>query len=225
MLVRCSLPRTVLSVYAISVKRTIAFCRRSGTTGTFTSVSMSTTSSLSYSKSFQVLQIPCLSDNYGYLLHSRLTFETAAIDTPDARSYQKELKKRGWKLTHILNTHHHHDHTGGNLELKTNGVIVFGPASENIPGLDVGLDGGEEIEFGNRKVQIIDVGGHTKGHIAYYFPIDAKVFVGDSLFALGCGRMFEGTYEQNWSSLQRLRMLPDDTEVYWYVSKICCSAQ
>jgi hydroxyacylglutathione hydrolase len=167
--------------------------------------------------SFQVVQIPCLSDNYGYLLHNSVTGETAAVDTPDAKPYQKELAKRGWKLTHILNTHHHLDHTGGNMELKVDGVKVYGPAVESIPGRDIGLQGGDEIEFGSSVAKIIDVGGHTKGHIAYYFPSDAKVFVGDSLFALGCGRMFEGTQEQNWASLKRLRDLPDNTEVYWYV--------
>jgi hydroxyacylglutathione hydrolase len=167
--------------------------------------------------SFEVVQIPCLSDNYGYLIHNPVTGETAAIDTPDAEPYQRELQQRGWTLTHILNTHHHHDHTGGNMALKTKGVRIYGPASEQIPGRDVALQGGDEIEFGSAKAQILDVGGHTKGHIAYYFPDDAKVFVGDSLFALGCGRMFEGTPEQFWASLLRLRQLPDETHVYWYV--------
>ena len=169
----------------------------------------------SLSCSFEVVQIPCLSDNYGYLLHNSITGETAAIDTPDAKPYRNELVKRGWKLTHILNTHHHYDHTGGNLDLKTDGVKVYGPATESIPGRDIGLKGGDEIKFGSSVAKIIDVGGHTKGHIAYYFPSDGIVFVGDSLFALGCGRMFEGTPEQNWASLKRLRELPDNTEVYW----------
>jgi hydroxyacylglutathione hydrolase len=207
--------RTVLGayVYACSVKSAVTFTfSRSILT---TAACRGMASSSSAVSSFQVVQIPCLSDNYGYLLHNSVTGETAAIDTPDAKPYQNELLKRGWKLTHILNTHHHHDHTGGNLELKTDSVKVYGPAAENIPGRDIGLKGGDEIEFGSSVAKIIDVGGHTKGHIAYYFPSDAKVFVGDSLFALGCGRMFEGTPEQNWASLKRLRDLPDDTEVYW----------
>ena len=138
--------------------------------------------------SLTVAQIPCLSDNYGYLVHDEVTGQTAAIDTPEAGPYQHELKKRGWTLTHIFNTHHHWDHTGANMELKSlGGVKIVGPATENIPGIDEKVKGGDEIEFGSTKAKIIDVGGHTKGHIAYYFEDDAKVFVGDSLFALvGC---------------------------------------
>lgn len=212
--------RTVLEAYvfAWSVKTASAF-----TVSGLRSAAGQGMSSSSSACSFQVVQIPCLSDNYGYLLHNNMTGETAAIDTPDSTPYQVELVKRGWKLTHILNTHHHHDHTGGNLALKTDGVKIYGPVSEKIPGRDIGLKGGDEIEFGSSLAKIIDVGGHTKGHIAYYFPSEAKVFVGDSLFALGCGRMFEGTPEQNWASLQRLRDLPDDTEVYWYVREFASS--
>jgi hydroxyacylglutathione hydrolase len=171
----------------------------------------------SSNNALEVVQIPCLRDNYGYLLHHPATGETAAMDTPDAGPYQTELQRRGWTLTHIFNTHHHHDHTGGNMALKTSTrVRVYGPATELIPGRDVALQGGDQIAFGTARVQILNVGGHTKGHIAYYFPDDDKVFVGDSLFALGCGRMFEGTPEQFWDSLQRLRQLPDATLVYWY---------
>lgn len=168
----------------------------------------------------QVAQFPCLSDNYGYLLHDPSTGATAAIDTPDAASYQAELARRGWTLTHILNTHHHWDHTGGNKELKKMGsVVVVGPANEQtkIPGIDEAVKEGDTVKVGSFSAQVIDVGGHTKGHIAYYFADQRKVFVGDSLFALGCGRMFEGTPEQFWTSLKKLRDLPDDTEVYWYV--------
>lgn len=169
--------------------------------------------------SLTVAQIPCLSDNYGYLIHDPETGHTAAVDTPDAAAYEKELKERGWKLTHIFNTHHHWDHTGGNEELKKNNdqVTILGPSNESIPARDLGLSGGDQItSFGSDKteIQIIDVGGHTSGHIAYYFPKDRLVFCGDSLFALGCGRMFEGTSSQFWDSLKRLRSLPDDTVVY-----------
>ena len=210
-------PHSVLGAYAC------AYSFKSAVTGAaIRSVTTTTGQGMASSpaNSFQVVQIPCLSDNYGYLLHNSATGETAAIDTPDAKPYQNELLKRGWKLTHILNTHHHHDHTGGNLDLKLDGVKVYGPAAETIPGRDFGLKGGDEIEFGTSVAKIIDVGGHTKGHIAYYFPFDAKVFVGDSLFALGCGRMFEGTQDQNWASLKRLRDLPDNTEVFWYVNEV-----
>mmetsp|Transcript_7643 Transcript_7643/g.9739 ORF Transcript_7643/g.9739 Transcript_7643/m.9739 type:complete len:268 (-) Transcript_7643:113-916(-) len=162
---------------------------------------------------FTVAQLPCLDDNYGYLIHDPKTGDTAAVDTPDASVYEKELTNRGWKLSHIFNTHHHWDHTGGNLELKKDGVKIYGP-SENIPGCDVPLNGGDVIDFGNKQATIIDVGGHTKGHIAYHFPTEHTVFVGDSLFALGCGKMFEGTPSQFWASLKRLRELPDETIVY-----------
>ena len=101
------------------------------------------------------------------------------------------------------------------MELKTSGVQVYGPATETIPGMDQPLKGDDAFVFGGSNVHVIDVGGHTKGHIAYYFPDEKKVFVGDSLFALGCGKMFEGTPDQFWDSLKRLRDLPDDTIVYW----------
>lgn len=117
----------------------------------------------------------------------------------------------------LRTTGSHWDHTGGNVELKTPGVVVVGPADEKgkIPGIDVAVKGGDVVDFGSTKAQILSVGGHTKGHIAYYFPSESKVFVGDALFAMGCGRMFEGTAAQFWESLLRLRALPDDTLVYW----------
>jgi hydroxyacylglutathione hydrolase len=184
--------------------------------GNTNQMSSSTSGLSSPSCSFAVVQFPCLNDNYGYLIHHESTGLTAAIDVPDATRYEQELAKRKWTLTHIFNTHHHRDHTGGNLGLKKEGVVIYGPQSEQIPGRDVGLKGGDEVAFGSTKARILDVGGHTKGHIAYYFASDSVVFVGDSLFALGCGRMFEGTPEQFWKTLQGLRSLPDDTMVYWY---------
>jgi hydroxyacylglutathione hydrolase len=164
-----------------------------------------------------VAQFVCLSNNYGYLLHDPATGHTAAVDTPCGKTYKEELERRGWKLTHILNTHHHYDHTDGNLELKDEGVTVIGPIDEKakIPGIDIAVGGGDTVEFGNYNVQVINVGGHTKGHIAFYFPDQSKAFVGDSLFSLGCGKMFEGNPIQFWSSLERLRALPDDTLIYW----------
>jgi hydroxyacylglutathione hydrolase len=171
---------------------------------------------MSCARFFQVVQFPCLSDNYGYLIHSPTTGETAAIDTPDAATYERELSKQGWKLTHILNTHHHWDHAGGNEELKNTGVQIIGPVKEKnkIPGIDVAVGGGDVFSLGGTEVQVLDVGGHTRGHVAFYFPNDKIVFVGDALFVLGCGKMFEGTPQQFWSSLKRLRELPDDTVVY-----------
>ena len=167
-----------------------------------------------------VEQFPCLSDNYGYLIHDPSTGCTAAIDTPDANAYQEVLQSKQWKLTHIFNTHHHHDHTGGNGQLKETykDVQVYGPSSERIPGRDVGLSGGDSVEFGNLQADVLDVGGHTKGHIAYYFPPvegdePGELFCGDTLFAGGCGRLFENTPTQMVDSLSKLRQLPDNTRV------------
>ena len=174
------------------------------------------TTATSSTNKLAVAQFPCLDDNYGYLLHDPSTGETCAIDTPCAKAYKKELKQRGWKLTHIFNTHHHYDHQGGNLELKTEGVKIIGPKNEKveIQGIDTAVCGGDVFEFGNFKGSVLDAGGHTHGHIALYFPDQSAVFVGDCLFPLGCGRMFEGNPTQFWSSLERLRNLPDDTYVY-----------
>ena len=169
------------------------------------------------SSTFELAQFQCLSDNYGYLLHDATTGYTAAVDTPSATNYKRELTNRGWKLTHIFNTHHHFDHTGGNLELKTDGVVIYGPKNEKerIPGIDKAVGGGDILQFGPYQVHVIDVGGHTKGHIAYYIPELKSAWVGDSLFAIGCGKMSEGTPDQNWASLLRIRNLPDDTLIYW----------
>lgn len=176
------------------------------------------TTKMSETSTLTIAQFPCLNDNYGYLLHCEQTGQTAAFDTPEAKPYQEQLDKRGWKLTHIFNTHHHVDHTGGNAELKKDGVKVVGPDGEKskIPGIDQAVKGGDTVVFGADKVaKVLFVGGHTLGHIAYYFPDQKIVFVGDSLFALGCGRMFEGDPDMFWKSLSTLRDLPDDTVVYW----------
>lgn len=164
-----------------------------------------------------VHQFPCLSDNYGYLLHDPETGATAAIDTPEVTPILNALEEKGWTLTHILNTHHHFDHAGGNLELKEKtGCTIIGPKGEaqRIPGIDIALGDGDTCPFGSREAKVLEVGGHTLGHIAYYFPQDGIAFVGDALFALGCGRIFEGTAEQMWTSLQKLMGLPDETVVY-----------
>ena len=203
---------------------------RSATARAMSGTSTTTTTSCASSSSpppasLEVVQFPCLDDNYGYLLHDAATGQTAAIDTPCAATIEKELVKRGWRLTHVLNTHHHHDHVGGNLDLKTTKgqadgekqVTIVGPANERekIPGIDVAVTEGDAVPFGSTSAQVMDVGGHTLGHIAYYFPEAQKLFCGDALFALGCGRMFEGTPRQFWKSLKNLRDLPDETDVYW----------
>lgn len=165
----------------------------------------------------QVALVPCLGDNYAPLLHDKSTGATATVDTPDAGPILAALEARGWSLTHVLNTHHHYDHTGGNEELKRRtGCQIIGPANEadRIPGLDVAVADGDRISVGSFEAKVLDVGGHTAGHIAYHFPGQSAAFVGDALFVLGCGRIFEGTPAQMWGSLQKIRDLPDDTVVY-----------
>jgi hydroxyacylglutathione hydrolase len=163
-----------------------------------------------------VHQFPCLDDNYGFLIRDDATGEAATIDTPDAKAILAELKTLGWTLTTILNTHWHADHAGGNAEIQAaTGATIIGPAEvEKIAPVDREVTGGETVTLGQTSFQVIETGGHTLGHIAYFDAADKVAFVGDTLFALGCGRMFEGTPQQMWSSLQRLAALPDDTAVY-----------
>ncbi len=167
--------------------------------------------------SLQIHQIPVLSDNYVYLIRDPQTEATAAVDPAVARPVLKTLDRLGWKLTHIFSTHHHSDHVGGNLELKraTGCTVVGNRADANrIPGLDVGVAECDEVALGEQKARVFEVYGHTVGHIAYWFEESSALFCGDTLFALGCGRLFEGTAAQMWSSLRKLRDLPDDTRVY-----------
>ena len=163
----------------------------------------------------EIHQFPCLADNYGFLIHAGQ--QTAAIDTPEVGPIVAALDAKGWRLTHILNTHHHPDHAGGNLALKQRtGCHIIGPSADRdrIPGIDEAVGEGDRFSFGGHAVQVFDVPGHTRGHIAYWFPDDGVAFVGDTLFALGCGRLFEGTPRQMWSSLQKLMVLPAETRVY-----------
>lgn len=165
----------------------------------------------------EVIQIPVLSDNYVYLAHEPETQQTAVIDPAVGGPVIDTLAAKGWTLTHILNTHHHADHTGANLELKQKtGCTIVGPKPDRdrIPGIDVEVSDGETYALGNAVAQVIDVPGHTRGHNAYWFKESDTLFCGDTLFALGCGRVFEGTHEQMWSSLGKLMDLPDATRVY-----------
>jgi|TARA_Y100000310_G_scaffold341149_1_gene439352 hydroxyacylglutathione hydrolase len=165
----------------------------------------------------QVNMFLCLSDNYGYLVHDSDSNVTAAIDTPQASEVNKALQATGWELTHILNTHHHLDHAGGNLELQDKwGCTIVGSSSDaaRIPGIQQQVSDGDSFDLGGHPVRVLDVSGHTQGHVAYYFENDAILFSGDALFALGCGRLFEGSAEQMWTSLQKVMALPDDTVVY-----------
>ncbi len=165
----------------------------------------------------QIHQFPCLSDNYGVLIHDADAGVTASIDAPEAAAVERALESTGWRLTHILTTHHHADHTGGHAELKQKtGCTIVGPRGEadKIPGIDVSVGEGDTYTFGNFVARVFETPGHTSGHIVYYFPDAQVVFVGDTLFALGCGRLLEGTAEQMWSSLKKLMQLPPETAVY-----------
>jgi hydroxyacylglutathione hydrolase len=164
-----------------------------------------------------VVQIPARKDNYAYLLREPRGGLVATIDTPEVAPLVRALEERGWKLDYIFNTHHHGDHVGGNRELINRyGCRVFGAAKDaaRIPGIQERLDAGSEFLFGEERVKVFGCDGHTIGHIAYWFPESKAVFVGDTIFSLGCGALFEGTARQMWESLERLRALPDDTLVY-----------
>ncbi|MFC4255467.1 hydroxyacylglutathione hydrolase [Croceibacterium xixiisoli] len=165
----------------------------------------------------QLHQFPCLSDNYGFLLHDPASGETVCIDTPDADAYLQEAAARGWTITQIWNTHWHKDHAGGNAAIKaaTNCRITASAIdAPKIDAVDCTVAHGDQVTIGTWQGDVIDVGGHTMGHVAFHLPDAGMAFVGDSLFALGCGRMFEGTPPQFWSSLSRLKALPPQTTVY-----------
>jgi len=166
--------------------------------------------------SLTVRQFPCLADNYGFLVRDETSGAVACVDTPDADAVLAELRAAGWGLDLILNTHWHPDHAGGNAAIKAaTGATIVGPAEvTRISPLDRTVAGGDVVDLGASRFEVIDTGGHTLGHITYFAPADHLAFVGDTLFALGCGRLFEGTAPQMWASLTRLAALPDDTRVY-----------
>jgi hydroxyacylglutathione hydrolase len=165
----------------------------------------------------QIHQFPCLQDNYAYLVHDPDSGLTATIDSPDAEAIGRALAERGWKLDYILNTHHHTDHAGGNLALKAStGCKVVGARADadRIPGLDILVSEGDSFMLGEHSARIIETPGHTRAHICYSFAADRVAFVGDTLFSMGCGRLFEGTPAQMWTSLQKIMQLPDETRIY-----------
>ena len=165
----------------------------------------------------EIHMFPCLADNYGYLLHDAGSGATATVDTPDAEEILRQLDAKGWRLTHVLNTHHHSDHAGGNLALKARtGCTIVGPRADaaRIPGIDVTVGEGDMVAIGAHRARVHDTPGHTRGHIVYHFAEARAAFVGDTLFSLGCGRLFEGTPGEMWNSLQKILRWPGDTKLY-----------
>ena len=164
-----------------------------------------------------VHQFPCLKDNYGVLIHDAASSLTAAIDVPEAEPVRQALRAKGWNLTHIFVTHHHADHTQGVEPLKAEtGAMVIGPKAEaaKIKGLDKTVGEGDTFAFADCEVRVLDTPGHTAGHITYWIPSSDVAFAGDTLFAVGCGRVIEGTMEMMWQSLAKLAALPPQTVVY-----------
>lgn len=165
----------------------------------------------------EIRQFPCLNDNYGFLIRDAHSGNVATIDTPDPEAINAELDAAGWRLTHILNTHHHWDHAGGNLALKEKwNCEIIGPKAEadRIPGIDRAVSEGNIIDLGASHAHVFDTPGHTSGHIIYHFAEDNAAFVGDTIFAMGCGRLFEGTPAQMWASLSKIAVLPPETKLY-----------
>ncbi|WP_334063410.1 hydroxyacylglutathione hydrolase [Limimaricola cinnabarinus] len=160
----------------------------------------------------ELLTVACLSDNYAFLLHDPASGRTALVDAPEAAPIRAALDAHGWSLSDILITHHHDDHVAGLAELR-DGARVIGAAADahRLPPLDLAVSPGDPLEVLDRAVEVIDVPGHTIGHVAFHFGQDHMAFTADSLMALGCGRLFEGTPEQMWDSLRRLRDLPGQT--------------
>ena len=163
----------------------------------------------------EIVAVPAFSDNYIWLVHDEESGETAVVDPGDAAPALAEAERRGWTIDQVWNTHWHPDHTGGNLAVKqATAARISGPASEKIPGRDVALAEGSEVKLGRHVGRVIEVPGHTLDHVALVFEDERVAFVGDTLFAMGCGRLFEGTPAQMYASLKRLASLPEDTRLY-----------
>lgn len=165
----------------------------------------------------EIVRIPVLSDNYVWLVHEPESGETMVVDPSVAEPVLDEAQARGWTITQIWNTHWHPDHTGGNAAIKeATGCTITGPAAEaeRIPTLDRKVAEGDSVSLGKVNAQVLDVPAHTAGHIAFHFPTEQVAFVGDTLFAMGCGRLFEGTAEQMYSNMRKLEALGDETRIY-----------
>jgi hydroxyacylglutathione hydrolase len=162
-------------------------------------------------------QFTCRSDNFGVLIHDPGSGLTASIDAPEEGPISAKLAEKNWGLDHIFTTHHHGDHVEANLALKSAfGCTITGPSGEaaKIPGLDRAVGEGDKIAFGEFEIDVLETPGHTLGHISYVIPQAGVAFVADTLFAMGCGRVFEGTAEIMWNSLEKLLALPDSTQIY-----------
>jgi len=163
----------------------------------------------------EIIAVPAFTDNYIWLVRDEASGETAVVDPGDGAPALAEAERRGWPITQVWNTHWHPDHTGGNAAVKAaTGCTVSGPATETIAVRDVALAEGDTVRIGGHAGQVIAIPGHTLGHIALVFETDRIAFVGDTLFAMGCGRLFEGTAQQMHESLTRLASLPEDTALY-----------
>lgn len=165
----------------------------------------------------EIEPVPCLKDNYAYLVYDLDEGVCGVVDASEAEPVSRALQARELKLTHILSTHHHMDHVGGNLALKAQfGASVVGAAKDaaRIPGIDIGLNEGDVFKLGSHAARVLEIPAHTSQHIAFWFEMDKAVFTGDTLFAMGCGRLFEGSAEEMWTSLSKLMRLPDDVRVY-----------
>lgn len=165
----------------------------------------------------EVHVVPALMDNYIYVIHDGPAGLTIIVDPGEAAPVRALLSDKGWRLTHILNTHHHGDHIGGNMDLRADShAVLIGPKAEidRIQEMDATYGDGDRFQLGSQTVQVFDTPGHTRGHCAFYFEPAGLLFCGDTLFSLGCGRLFEGTPDQMWDSLLKLRALPGDTLVH-----------
>lgn len=167
--------------------------------------------------SLEVIRIPVLSDNYVWLVRENTSGEVMVVDPAVAEPVLAKADELGWIITQIWNTHWHPDHTGGNAAIReATGCTITGPAAEfeRIPTLNVQVKGGDVVKFGASTAAVIDVPAHTAGHIAFHFPYEQIAFVGDTLFAMGCGRLFEGTPAQMYANMRKLEALGDDTHIY-----------
>ena len=165
----------------------------------------------------QITPIPCLTDNYAYIINDSNSKTVGVVDPSDAKPIISFLNKKNLKLNFILNTHHHFDHIGGNLELKklyNAKVVGFLGDKHRIPGIDITLKDNEEWTFGNSMVKILHIPGHTSGHICFFFEEEEAAFTGDTLFSLGCGKIFEGDHKQMFASLNKIKKLPKNTKIY-----------